>query len=398
MNNFSMLTPAMRDNPWPLYALARQMSPVLWRDEIGMWSVFSAEACRTVLRNPQVFSSDPTRLQPDIPRERQSMLTTDPPRHTQLRNLVNQAFTPRRVAALQPRIAEIANGILDAALPSGRLDVIEDLAYPLPVIIIAELLGVPSQDRADFKRWSDIVVKYLGTEERFTTLPDEIRQVQEEFQTYFEAQIEDHRRNPKDDLIGALLQAEIDGRRLSADELLSFCILLLVAGNETTTNLIGNAVRCLLEHPAEMERVRADLSLVPSAVEETLRFRSPVQATIRILTQDYDLAGSQLQAGQRVVVWLGAANRDPAEFPDPDRFDAGRDPNRHLAFGLGIHFCLGAPLARLEAQVALDTILRRLPPFERADQEPFELVEGFIMHGVKHLPVRFAPVPAGASV
>lgn len=398
MNNLSMLTPAMRDNPWPLYAMARQMSPVLWRDEIGMWSVFSYEHCRAVLRNPQVFSSDPTRQQPDIPRERQSMLTTDPPRHTQLRSLVNQAFTPRRVAALQPRIAAITNEILDEVLPTGRLDVIEDLAYPLPVIIIAELLGVPSQDRADFKRWSDIVVKYLGTEDRFSSLPDDIRQTQEEFQVYFEHQIEDHRRNPKDDLIGALLQAEIDGRKLTADELLSFCILLLVAGNETTTNLIGNTVRCLLEHPEQLERVRTNLSLVPATVEETLRFRSPVQATIRILTQDTELAGKHLQAGQRAVVWLGAANRDPAEFPNPDAFDAGRDPNRHLAFGLGIHFCLGAPLARLEAQVALETILRRLPPFQRTNQEPLELVEGFIMHGVKHLPVSFPSVVTGASV
>jgi cytochrome P450 len=398
VNNLSsFVTPQMRDNPWPYYAMARQMAPVLWNDAIGAWSVFGYQDVRKILTSHEQFSSDSFRYgQIQNPRGAPTMLNTDPPRHTQLRGLVNLAFTPRRVAGLEPRIAQITNEILDASLPTGKLDLIEDLSYPLPVIIISELLGVPPEDRADFKRWSDVIVAQLGTDFRQNP-SEELIKAQEEFVAYFNVQLEEHRQHPKDDLIGALLAAEIDGQKLTGDELLSFCILLLVAGNETTTNLIGNAVRCLVEHPEQMARLRSDLSLVPSAIEETLRFRSPVQATIRFASGDVELGGKAIQQGQRVIVWLGAANRDPEEFPNPDTFDIGRAPNRHLAFGQGIHFCLGAPLARLEAKVALETLLRRVPSFEREGSGPYELIEGFIMHGIKHLPLAFEPVAASPA-
>jgi cytochrome P450 len=391
MNSLSAIPAAMRDNPYPYYAMARQMAPVLYNDQIGAWNVFGYEDCRAILRNPGIFSSDASNFIEGINRERQSMLGADPPRHTQLRGLVNLAFTPRRVAALEPRIRAIADEILARVIPTGQMDLVEDLSYPLPVIIIAELLGIPPEDRAVFKRWSDEIVSRLGTDVGPNQeIPEDMLTLQQEFSAYFEVQIERHRGEPKDDLIGALLKAEIDGSKLTTDELLPFCILLLVAGNETTTNLIGNAVRCFLDFPAELERVRADLSLVPLAVEEVLRFRSPVQATIRFALEDTELGGQTIRRGQRAVLWLAAANRDAAEFPEPDRFEAGRQPNRHLAFGLGIHFCLGAPLARLEAKVAIEELIRRIPSFRRSDAAPLEPVEGFIMHGVKHLPLAIA--------
>ena len=393
MNIFSSITPAMKDNPFPFFALGRQLAPVVYNDASGMWHAFRYADIRDALRDHASFSSDPTPYVAEAARRPQSMLTTDPPRHTQLRDLVNAAFTPRRVAALEPRLAAITSELLDDALGSGRLDIIDDLAYPLPVIIIAELLGVPPADRALFRRWSDLIVRYLGQELVETALPDDLLQAQTEFREYFGEGIEEHRRRPSDDLISALLAAEIDGATLTPEELLTFCILLLVAGNQTTTYLIGNAVRCLIEHPAEAERVRADRSLIPSLIEEALRFRSPVQATLRFVKRETQLGGQTLPADARLVLWLASANRDAAEFPDPDRFDATRQPNRHLSFGLGVHFCLGAPLARLEAKVALDALLRRLPAFTRANDDPYEPVENFVMHGVRHLPLALDAAP-----
>lgn len=395
--NLNALSPTMRDNPYPYYAMARQMAPIVWNEAAGMWNVFGYEDCSAILRDHERFSSEHRKFNAELQRGRPSMLTMDPPRHTQLRNLINRAFTPRRVAGLEPRIQQITDELLDAVLPSGQMDIVEHLAVPLPVIIIAELLGVPPADRARFKHWSDVIVATLGQD--FTGAgPPEVQSVQEQFIAYFTERLEEHRQEPKDDLIGALLAAEIDGEKLTPEELLTFCILLLVAGNETTTNLIGNVVRLLLEYPEQQAKLRTDLTLVPSAVEESLRFRPPVQATIRSVAQDLELRGQQLRRGQRLAVWLAAANRDPAEFPNPETFDITRAPNRHLSFGQGIHFCLGAPLARLETQIALTTLLRRLPAFTRADQSPLTPVDGFIMHGIKSLPVTFEPVQAPAAV
>ncbi len=389
-------SPAVRDNPHPFFAMGRQMQPLMFMDPPGIWSAFLYEDCRVILRDPKRFSSEMQRVAPpEMQRQSPSMLNADPPRHTQLRELVNRAFTPRMIARLEPRIRQITDELLDAVARSGRIDLIDDLATPLPVIVIAEILGIPPADRARFKHWSDAIVATLGT--GVTMGPQDVPLgVIDELRAYFTEIIEQRRVAPREDLISALLAAEIAGEKLTLEDLLSFCLLLLVAGNETTTNLIGNGVRCLLDFPEQSERLEREPALWPSAIEETLRYRSPVQATIRLAAEDVELRGKTIRAKQAVVVWLASANRDPAEFSEPDRFDVGRQPNRHLSFGLGIHFCLGAPLARLETAVALPEILRRLPDLRRLSDEALEPLPGFIMHGVRHLPLAFTPaaVPA----
>lgn len=392
-----LMSPENLDNPYPLYALARQFQPFGYRPEIQAWNAFLYEDCRAILRDPRRFSSDFQRALPPAERRPASILNLDPPRHTQLRELVNRAFTPRMVQQLAPRIRAITDELLATVAPAGHTDLIADLAYPLPVIVIAEILGVPPEDRAAFKRWSDVVVAGLGTgvsseRENGGMTPRELpMETIEEMRTYFDSVVEARQREPQADLISALIAAEVEGEKLSREEILTFCILLLVAGNETTTNLIGNAVRTLLEHPGAFARLRAEPALWPSAVEEALRYRPPVQATVRQATEDVEIRGETVQAGQPVIVWLASANRDAGEFPDPDAFEITRTPNRHLSFGQGIHFCLGAPLARLEAAIALEEIGRRLPGLRRADDAPLEQVPGFIMHGVRRLPLLFTP-------
>lgn len=392
-----LMSPEHSDNPYPLYAQARRIEPFAYRPEMQAWNAFLYEDCRAILRDPRRFSSDFQRTLPPVERRPVSILSLDPPRHTQLRELVNRAFTPRMVQQLAPRIREITDELLGAVAPTGRTDLIADLAYPLPVIVIAEILGVPPEDRAAFKRWSDVIVADLGTDvsaerENGEMAPRDLPlETIEEMSAYFSSVVDAREREPRADLISALIAAEVEGEKLSRDEILTFCILLLVAGNETTTNLIGNAVRTLLEHPESFARLRAEPALWPAALEEVLRYRPPVQATVRQATADTEIHGETVQAGQTIIVWLASANRDASEFPDPDAFQIGRTPNRHLSFGQGIHFCLGAPLARLEAAVALEEIGRRLPELRRVDAAPLEQVPGFIMHGVKRLPLLFTP-------
>jgi cytochrome P450 len=260
------------------------------------------------------------------------------------------------------------------------MDIIDDLSYPLPVTVIAEMLGIPQEDREQFKIWSDAVV---GASESENGNP------QAEMSSYFLDMIQQRSRERKDDLISALLDAQIDGQHLNQRELLGFCILLLVAGNETTTNLIGNAILCFDEHPEVMEQLRAEPELLPGAIEEVLRYRSPVQFMYRRVAADVTIRDSQLRAGQMVLAWIGSANRDEAQFPDPDSFDIRRTPNRHIAFGHGIHFCLGAPLARLEAKIVLTLLLERFDEIQRVRSVPLEATGSDIVYGVKHLPITF---------
>jgi cytochrome P450 len=350
--------------------------------QYGSRNVFRYDDVQQVLSDHATFSSQwGGGASNDVGRAIEaSLISIDPPRHRQLRALVSQAFTPRTIAQLQPRITAIVHELLDHVEAQGKMDLIEDLAYPLPVIVIAELLGIPTEDRADFKRWSDAVV--TGRHAPGTN-------PQREMGMYFVRMIEQRRREPRNDLISALLAAQIDGQHLTQQELLGFCSLLLVAGNETTTNLIGNAILCFDQQPEIFERLHAEPTLLPTAIEEVLRYRSPVQSMFRIAAKDATVGGNTIRRGQTVIAWIGSANHDEQHFDAPEQFNIERSPNRHLAFGHGIHFCLGAPLARLEARIALDAIIQRLPGLRRVPDIALELMPSTIVYGVKQLPVRW---------
>ncbi|HET7081964.1 MAG TPA: cytochrome P450 [Chloroflexia bacterium] len=366
-------------NPFPWYRRMRETDPIHFYPEYRAWQVFRYDDVLRVLSDSAAFSSNISGGHERQDPLAASLVTTDPPRHRQLRNLVTQAFTPRSVAALTDRITTIVNDLLDRVVAQGQMDVVDDLAYPLPVIVIAEMLGIPREDRDRFKAWSDAIVgASLGG-----------GKPQAEMSAYFLQMIEQRRQEPRDDLISALLNAQIEGVHLTRRELLGFCVLLLVAGNETTTNLIGNAVLCFDEHPEVMAELRVAPDLIPGAIEEVLRYRSPVQMMYRRVAADVDLDGRPLQAGQMVMAQIGSANRDEAQFPDADRFDIRRAPNRHLAFGHGIHFCLGAPLARLESKIALTLMLDRLPEMHRVRTVALQGLGSPIVYGVKHLPITF---------
>ena len=316
-----------------------------------------------------------------------SLITSDPPAHGPMRSLVNRGFTPRRIAALEPRIRAIARAALDAVEGKGELDLVSDFSIPLPVTVIAEMLGVEPDRHADFKRWSDCIMSAI-TGSAAGLRPEILLQAFKELTEYMTAVVEARRAQPREDLISTLIRAEVGETALTPIEILMFTLLLLVAGNETTTNLLGNAMLALLAHPAELARVQRDPGLIPGLVEEALRFDGPVQFVLRRATQDVELAGTRIPAGATVMPMIGSANRDDAQFPDADRFDVTRNPQGHLGFGVGIHFCLGASLARLEARVALEELLARFSSLERT-QPDVEYVDSFLVRGLKRLPLRF---------
>jgi cytochrome P450 len=341
------------------------------------------------LRNHQVFSSAQG-IGSDR-EETRMMISTDPPDHTQLRSLVNKAFTPRMIAGLEPRIRRITDELLDTSLVDGRFDLTGDLAIPLPVTVIAELLGVEPERREDFKRWSDA---FIGTgsdsmdREQYQAHND---RAFAEFTAYFGQMVERRRRDRRNDLISALVIAQEDRNALSTEDILWFCLLLLVAGNETTTNLISNSMLALTERPEHLARLTADPGLIPSMVEEALRYDSPVQGLFRTTTRDVAVAGTTIPADRKVLLLYASANRDGAQFPEPDRFDITRSPNNHLAFGYGIHFCLGAPLARLEARVAWETLLRRTRNLRADPDRPPVRVDNIIVRGLESFPMLYDP-------
>jgi cytochrome P450 len=320
---------------------------------------------RAILMDHATFSSvlpkgmgfdEQTKIFGDVP----TMLGSDPPTQTRLRRLVSRDFTPRRIRDLEPRIREIAKNLIDAAERKGEFDVMADLANPLPVMVISDLLGVPPEEYQQFKNWSDKIVEADNTLPGMP-IPDEIKNAFTELRSYFVAEIARRRKNPGTDLVSALVAAHDESEALNADELLQFLVLLLLAGNETTTNLIGNGMLALGRNPAAMAALRSKPELMRGAIEEMLRYDGPVQATFRTATKDAVIGGTPIAAGMGTFVIIAAANRDPAQFKDPEKFDITRTPNDHVAFGEGIHFCIGAPLARMEGSIAIGSALERFP-------------------------------------
>ena len=362
---YNPLSPALRANPYSVYEELRQKDPVHRTRLQDAWVLTDYADVDMVLRDHRRFGNAGREFA-YIPQV--SMLDLDPPEHTRIRRLVSHGFTPRSVAALAPHIRETVDALLSNVEGKRPFDLIADLAFPLPVIIIAEMLGVPPEDRERFNRWSNIVSLIVDPllEERQVR---QVRQAVDEMFTYFEAVAEERRRDPQDDLVSALATAEVDGERLERDDLLANLLLILVAGNETTRNLIGNGALALLRNPDQLQRLRDDPTLVNSAIDELLRFDSPVQLDSRVALEPLELRGKRIEPGQRVICLLGAANRDPQAFPDPDRLDVGRSAANHLAFGRGIHYCLGSPLARLEGRVAFEALLPSLDSL-RLVEEP----------------------------
>lgn len=392
---FNPFDEATRRSPYALFARARREHPVFRHPGLPVSSVFRHADCQAILRDPKTWSSSfpppPGFDDDDLPR---SMLVMDPPEHTRLRGLVSQAFTPKRIRELAPRIETIAQALLDDALARREVDLVEALTYPLPVIVIAEMIGVPADDRAQFKAWSDALVAPLGSVFFAPPSPEMIaeqRRIRGELEAYFVRLVDERRRAPRDDLLTALVQAEHEGSRLSFQEMLSMLILLLVAGNETTTNLIGNAALDLLAHPDAERALRADPGLVPSAIEEVLRFSSPVQMDPRLAVRDVRIGDATVPAGEFALCWLGSANRDEAVFERPETFDVRREKSSHLAFGFGPHYCLGAALATLEGVVALRVLLERTRSFRRTDDAPLPLHPSIVFRGVRRLPMALEP-------
>jgi cytochrome P450 len=382
----------MRRNPYPIYEALRAGGPVYHLAGPDLWLVLSYDGVKRALTDQEAFSSN---VGPSRNVAFEWLLFMDPPRHTGLRAIITRAFTPRSIAALEPRIRAIATGLLDAALPRGEIDLVADLAVPLPMMVIAELLGLPAAEWPRLKRWADsimdLALTIAGSDAEAAAASAAFLLADLEMNEHFTRLAHERRLVPRDDLLTRLVTAEVDGAGLSDGELVRFVQLLLAAGTETTTNLIDNAVLCLLEHPEAFALLRARPELLPSAIEETLRYRSPAQAVFRATRRDVELGGRTIPAGKMVLAVLGAANRDPAQFAEPARFDLARDPNPHIAFGHGIHFCLGAPLSRLEARVALGDLLARTRALAPATTDPWPPRRAFHVHGPTRLPLLVTP-------
>ncbi|WP_339269084.1 cytochrome P450 [Paenibacillus sp. FSL K6-1330] len=362
--------------PLEWFRQMRTESPVEAIEGNGGWNVYKYVDVKAVFTNYELFSSQGSSSSDD-PIE-SSILRQDPPKHRQLRKLVSHAFTPRIIESLAPKIQEITTSLLDEAEKKGKMDIVADLASPLPITVIAEMLGVSMEDRERFKAWSDALV---GNNE------DAYYQCQREMSEYFSEIAENRRRHPQDDLITKLVEARIDNEHLTDLEIIGFCILLLVAGNETTTNLISSAVLAFDSLPEVRAEVLGDSTMLPGAIEEVFRYFSPVQLMFRSVKQDTVLRGQELKQGQFVYIWMASANHDEDVFEQPDVFNIHRNLNPHLGLGSGIHYCMGSQLARMESRIALQTLLDRYPEFRRDRSVELERMDSTMMFALKELPV-----------
>lgn len=394
---YHLLDHEIRANPYPLYQRLRSEDPVHWDPFLPAWVVTRYADVVTVFqrfsayRPPTPEQLEALGLQALKPLAQvmvHQMLFLDPPAHTRIRGLASKAFTPSRVEVLRGHIRDITNSLLDAVQDKGEMDIIADLAYPLPAIVNAEMLGVPTSDWRQLTAWSGDFAKVLGN---FQHNPDQAQQVihsLDEMYAYFQNAVRDQRKHPRDGLISAFINVEQDGDRLTEEEIVTNLIITMVGGQETTTNLIGNGILSLLRHPDQLERLKADFTLVPSAVEELLRYESPSQHTARLAPEDIELGGKHIRKGEAVIAVMGAANRDPERFPDPDKLDISRHDNRHVAFSWASHFCFGAPLARIEGQIAFESVLRRMPDIQ-LKPGPITWREHLALRGLTALHVTF---------
>lgn len=399
---FDPRRPEIMADPYPAFARLREASPVYWSPVLKGWVLTRYADVRAALFDARLSADRITPFLDSLPPARRVALSglekiltrwavfVDPPAHTRLRGLMNKAFTPRAIERLRPAIATIVDRLLDAVAPRGRMDLIADFAYPLPATVIAGMLGVPASDIDRFKTWSDDLAAFVGGAQATPQKYERACYGLAEMDAYFRAIIRARRQAPaQDDVIGGLVAAEEDGRVLSEDELVATAVLILFAGHETTANLIGNGMIALLRHPDELAKWRARPEIAESAVEELLRYDSPAASVTRVAKEAVQIGGRRIARGDRLFLMINAANRDPAQFADPDGLDLERSDNRQIAFGYGPHYCIGAPLARLEGEIAFTRLLARLRDIA-LERDDLEWSDNLVLRGVKAIPLRFA--------
>ncbi|MHC0064767.1 cytochrome P450 [Nostoc sp. UIC 10890] len=397
-DRYNLSAQEVLDNPYPTYRRILLEDPVYWSDFFGGWYLMRYKDVAAAMQDKRISSKRPPiskipeseqqKILPLLETLSKWILFCDPPEHTRLRPLFNKAFTPSIIGSMAEQIQTLVDELIDGVYERGNMNIIHDLAYPMPAIVIAQMLGAKSEDREQFKKWSNDLARFFGM---FRMKPEILTTAQQsiiEMTEYFRRILEERRQNPQDDLMSSLIFAQEKGNSLNDDEILSNCVFLTFAGHETTTNLIANGLLALLKNPSQMQKLKDDPSLITTTVEEFLRYDSPVQRQARIAVTDLEIDGKQISQGQRLFLVIGAANRDPEQFLDPDKLDITRSENPHLAFGKGTHFCLGASLGRLEAQIAIDTIVRRLSNLH-LDTDRIEWHQNPSLRGMKSMPVAF---------